>query len=131
MALEICNGCDSCGLRCAAGVAASNDEWNALQAHIATATFEQRAEIERVVLQDKTVSLGDDVTVQMCRYRDMELGRCVVYPVRPLACRLLGHVEWMPCPIEKVTQIIPTADALALMRAYAELERKTFEEWGA
>jgi Fe-S-cluster containining protein len=131
MAIEVCNGCDACGLRCAAGVPASKDEWNALQAHIAAASAEEKAEIERVVLHDKTVSLGDDVTVQMCRYRDMELGRCAVYAARPLACRLLGHVEWMPCPIEKVPHIIPTKDALALMHVYAKMERKTFEDWEA
>src|SRR5262249_55773035 len=88
-----------------------------------------REDVARVVAQDKTVDLGDGVTVQMCRYRDMERGRCAVYPARPLVCRLLGHVEWMPCPIEKVPRIVPTEDALALMRAYAEEERHTFEEW--
>jgi len=25
-------------------------------------------------------------------------GRCAVYPVRPLSCRLFGHSEGMPCP---------------------------------
>jgi len=129
MAIEVCNGCDACGLRCAAGVPASRDEWNTLQDYIAAAPNPLRAEIKQVETQDKTVSLGDDVTVQMCRYRDMEHGRCIVYPARPLACRLLGHVEWMPCPIEKVPRIIPTTDALALMKAYAKMERKTFEEW--
>jgi Fe-S-cluster containining protein len=129
MAIDVCNGCDACGLRCAAGVPASRDEWKTLQDFIATASDALQAEITRVEAQDKTISLGDDVFVQMCRYRDMEHGRCVVYPARPLACRLLGHVEWMPCPIEKVPHIIPTVDALALMKSYAELERKTLEEW--
>ena len=129
MAIEVCNGCDACGLRCATGVPASKDEWNTLQDFIAAATDKLRADISRVEAQDKTVSLGDDVTVQMCRYRDMEHGRCAVYPARPLACRLLGHVEWMPCPIEKVPRVIPTEDALALMKAYSTMERKTFEEW--
>ena len=40
-----------------------------------------------------------------------------------------NHVAWMPCPIEKVEKIVPTEDALALMREYALHERKTFEEW--
>lgn len=129
MHIEVCNGCDACGLRCATGVPATRDEWDILQTHIASASSEEQAAIAHVQTQDKTVDLGDEVTVQMCRYRDMENGRCSVYAARPLVCRLLGHVEWMPCPIEKVLKPIPTPDALALMQAYAVFERHTFEEW--
>jgi len=129
MYLSVCNGCDACGLRCAAGIPATGDEWERLQNFLAECSPEERAEIARVEAQDKSVDLGDGVVVAMCRYRDMEAGRCVVYPARPLVCRLLGHVEWMPCPIEKVPKPIPTPDALALMHAYARFDRKTFEEW--
>lgn len=129
MQLSVCNGCDQCGLRCASGVPASRSEWDALQAYLASLSEAERAEIRRVETQDKTVDLGDEVTVQMCRYRDMEAGRCVVYPARPLICRLLGHVEWLPCPIEKVPKRIDTTDAVALMQSYAQFERRTFEEW--
>lgn len=131
MELSTCHGCDACGLRCAAGVPVSREEASALRAYLSGCSAETLAEIARVEAQDKTVDLGDQVTVQMCRYRDMEAGRCVVYPARPLVCRLLGHVEWMPCPIEKVRRPLPTADALELMRAYAGLERRTFEQWEA
>ena len=89
----------------------------------------ERSYVAEVAGQDKTVDLGDEVSVQMCRYWDMRNGRCAVYPARPLVCRLLGHVEWMPCPIDKVPRTIPTPDALALMRAYARLRRRTFDEW--
>ena len=129
MQIEVCNGCDACGLRCAAGVPATLDEWTAVREYIANAAPGVREEISRVEAQDKTVDLGDEVSVQMCRYRDVDGGRCVVYPVRPLVCRLLGYVEWMPCPIDKVPAIIRTQDALQLMSAYAALERNTFEEW--
>lgn len=128
--LSVCSGCDACGLRCAAGVPAARHEWDALQAYLAGRTEEERRKIERVERQDKSVDLGDGVTVQMCRYRDMEANRCVVYPARPLVCRLLGHVEWMPCPIEKVPHILPTPMALELMQEYSQTERRTFEEWG-
>ena len=127
MDLSPCHGCDACGLRCAAGVQMTRDEYDAVRRYIVSAP--DHADIERVLAQDKTQDLGDGVTVQMCRYRDMERGRCAVYPARPLICRLLGHVEWMPCPIEKVPRPVPTVDALALMRAYAKQERRTFEEW--
>lgn len=131
MRLDICHGCDACGLRCAAGVPSTMDEWKGIQDYIASLAAEDQARIKQITAQDKTVELGDDVTVQMCRYRDMEHGGCVVYPARPLVCRVLGHVEWMPCPIEKIPQPIPTQDALALMRSYATFERRTFEEWKA
>ena len=127
MDLTPCNGCDSCGLRCEAGVQMSRAEYDAVQGYIESSG--NRNEIDRVVAQDKRVDLGDGVTVRMCRYRDMELARCAVYPARPLICRLLGHVEWMPCPIEKVKRIVPTEDALELMNQYARIERRTFDEW--
>src|ERR1041385_9350320 len=128
MRIEVCNGCDACGLRCAAGVPASREEWESLQRFIDNASEQERDDIARVEAQNKRVHLGDEVTVEMCRYRDMERGRGVVYQARPLVCRLLGHVEWMPCPIEKVPRVIPTEDALELVRAYAGFTRRTFEE---
>ncbi len=131
MRLDVCNGCDLCGLRCAVGISVTRDEWDAIQDYIAGLSDAERAEIEQVQRQDKQVDLGDGVTVPMCRYRDRERGRCAVYAARPLVCRLLGHVEWMPCPIAKVPRTITTPDALALMRAYAQFERRTFEAWEA
>ncbi len=129
MQLEVCDGCDACGLRCASGVPATRAEWEGLEDHLDSLPSSERNAIALVEAQDKTVDLGDGVTVQMCRYRDMEAERCVVYAARPLICRLLGHVEWLPCPIEKVVRPIPTPDALTLMRSYALFERKTFEQW--
>ena len=127
MDLSPCHGCDNCGLRCEAGVQMSREEFEAVQNYVAHSP--DREGIERVMLQDKRVDLGDGVSVQMCRYRDMDRGRCSVYSARPLICRLLGHVEWMPCPIEKVKITVPLVDALELMGAYAKEERRTFEEW--
>ena len=69
----------------------------------------------------------EDVFYTACRFRDAERGRCSVYPVRPLVCRLFGHVEWLPCPIEKVTARAP--GAVELMRRYAEAPQHTYEEW--
>jgi Fe-S-cluster containining protein len=85
--------------------------------------------IQLVLAQDKRVDLGDGVEARMCRYLDMEGGGCAVYEARPLVCRLLGHVEWMPCPVGKVEKEAPTLDALELMREYATEERLTFEQW--
>ena len=129
MDLSVCNGCRECHLRCADGVQATRAEWDALQAVIAAAPDAERAAIACVMAQNKTVDLGDDVTVTMCRYFDMETKGCAVYPARPLVCRLLGHVEWLPCPIDKVPHPLPTPVALELMRAYAQAERRTFAAW--
>ena len=104
-------------------------EWEALRFAVAAAEPERRAEIEAVAAQKKTVDLGDEVTVSMCRYFDMRTHTCSVYAFRPLVCRLLGHVEWLPCPIEKVARPLPTPLALELMRAYAQQERRTFAGW--
>jgi len=127
MKLAPCDGCDGCGLRCTAGVPMSRREYETIKAYVESATNQE--EIGEVVAQEKTVDLGDAVEVRMCRFRDMKRGRCVIYPVRPLVCRLLGHVEWMPCPIGKVERIVPTDEALELMRVYAMIERHSFEEW--
>jgi hypothetical protein len=129
--LAPCDGCDACGLRCAAGVQMTQAEYR--QAVSWAEAPANRTEVQRVVAQDKTVDLGDGVTVRMCRYREMDKtnrrGGCAIYPARPLICRLLGHVEWMPCPIGAVPKQADTVDALALMRAYAAEPRRTFEDW--
>ena len=129
MDLSVCDGCTACDIRCADGVQATRAEWDALQAYIASAPAAERAAITQVMAQDKTVDLGDEVTVTLCRYFYMRTRRCAVYPARPLVCRLLGHVEWLPCPIEQVPRPLPTPLALALIHAYAEQRRRTFAEW--
>lgn len=131
MDLTVCNGCTACSLRCASGVPSTRDEWEAIRAYIASLPMDERAYLQGVLEQDKQADLGDDVFVEMCRYWDATNERCAVYPARPLVCRLLGHVEWLPCPIEKVRRIVPSAQAIALMKAYAEEERRTFEGWEA
>ncbi len=126
--LDLCNGCSECWLRCEDGVQASREEWNAIADYLEKAVGETRLRIENAEAQNKAVDLGDDVSVTMCRFFDREEKNCTIYPVRPLVCRLLGHVEWLPCPIEKVSPV-PTEPALFLLRRYAEEERKTFAEW--
>lgn len=129
MHLHVCNGCTACALRCTAGVPATHDEWQAICNHISGAPEHQKQTIREVLTQDKTLPLGDDVAVQMCPFWDTRTHHCAIYPVRPLVCRLLGHVEWMPCPIEKVPHTIPTPLALRLMRTYARQQRNTFAAW--
>ena len=129
MQIEVCNGCDSCWLRCSDGVQADEAEWDALQTYQSNLDNCETESLTQVLKQDKAVDMGDGVSVTMCRFFDMNSRKCSVYPARPLVCRLLGHVEWMPCPIEKVESVIFTPDALALMAAYSKRQRRTFAEW--
>jgi hypothetical protein len=125
--LTPCDGCDSCGLRCTAGVPMSRAEYEGVIALIERSP--DRDYIQQVTRQDKRLDLGDGIAVEMCRFRDMQRGRCAIYPARPLVCRLMGHLEWMPCPIDKVRKPIPTPDALALLNAYSQNPRHPFEQW--
>lgn len=83
----------------------------------------------RVLEQDKTVAWFEDITVQGCLFCDVVRGSCLVYPVRPLVCRLFGRVEWLPCPLGKrLSQVHGGVD---LMQTYARQRRATFQEWCA
>jgi len=127
--LDFCDGCTACALRCSAEVPAARHEWEAIRTYLAGLSPERRAAIADIEAQEKSVDLGDGVRVSMCRYYDMTQDRCSIYPVRPLVCRILGHVEWMPCPIDRIPSMLPTPTALHLMDAYADLERRTLDEW--
>lgn len=59
--------------------------------------------------QRKHISLLDK-----CPYFENNL--CVIYPVRPLICRLMGITELMPCPNgNRPEEMIPIKDALQLI----------------
>lgn len=125
---SMCDGCDSCGARCTAGVPLLRTEYVAIRDFLRT---EAGAEARVVEQADKQVPYPgtDDVFYTACRFRDVERGRCSIYPVRPLVCRFFGHVEWLPCPIEKVPA--PAPGALEIMRRYGQAPQKTYEEWQA
>lgn len=123
--LGSCSGCDACGLRCTAGIKVTRPEFYLLRAH-AMADAEAAAAWHR---GPHPVDLGDDVTVEACRLRDSDGGQCLAYVARPLICRLMGHVEWLPCPTGDVRRCAPTPAALELMHEYASEELHTLEEW--
>ena len=120
-----CNGCDSCGTRCTAGVPMLRPEFDAIAGYLAGREGAEAREVER---QDKRALVPgtDDYHYEACRFRDVERGRCSIYPVRPLVCRLFGHVEWLPCPIQKVPV---TEGGIAAMRRYGEAPQRTYEQW--
>jgi uncharacterized protein len=119
--LALCHGCDGCGMRCTEGVRMTRVEFlrveQFLEAHPAEST--------RVASQDKTIP--DWPVTRFCQFRDTELNRCFIYPVRPVICRLFGHTEWLPCPLE----IVPLRgqDAMDVYQEYAAEEIRTYDEW--
>jgi Fe-S-cluster containining protein len=125
-----CDGCDACGARCTAGVPMLRVEFAAIRDYLNSG---EGADARRVEGQNKTVPYpgtdpeADGVFYQACRFRDVERGRCSIYPARPSVCRLFGHVEWLPCPIEKVPA--PAPGGLEAMRRYGDAPQKTYEEW--
>jgi len=127
--LDVCNGCTQCSLRCAAGTRASREEWGAIRDYVARMSASEREVFEQKLRQSKQQALGDGIEVTLCRFLDRETHFCTIYPVRPLVCRLMGHVEWLPCPIHKVEHPMPRPAALEILEAYAQTERRSFEEW--
>src|SRR4051812_22504402 len=103
-----CDGCDACGARCTAGVPMLQIEFQAIREYVDSTEGADARLVER---QNKEVPypgtdpVEDAVFYQACRFRDVERGRCSIYPVRPAVCRLFGHVEWLPCPIQKVPEV--------------------------
>lgn len=133
MQLAVCDGCDQCGGRCVAGFGVTKQEWQAVQAFLAT---QPEAERRRIEEQEHTLpwpgaeelsTEGDTLRVTYCRFRDIESGRCSIYPARPTICRLFGQVGWLPCPIGAVTAY-PEA-APEVWNLYRREKRKTWEEW--
>lgn len=135
-----CNGCDECGARCTTGVPMTRGEYRALRTYVNSPEGAEARRVERLP-RDVPYPGGDDAlsatdpalleewpTYTACRFRDTELGRCTVYPVRPLVCRLFGHVEWLPCPIGRVAP--PERGAgLEVMRRYTTQLLLTYEQW--
>jgi hypothetical protein len=121
-----CNGCDECGARCVAGVPILRAEFVQIREYLASA---EGGDARLAEQQDKELPYPgtEDVFYTACRFRDAERGRCSIYPVRPLVCRLFGHVEWLPCPIQRIPA--PAAGGLQAMLRYGEAPLKTYEEW--
>lgn len=128
MHLQVCDGCDGCGIRCTTGIAVTRGEYEAAQSYLATLPA---SEVRRVLSQNKTVpwpgAEDSGAAVELCRFRDTENENCFVYPARPTVCRLMGQTAWLPCPIEAVPDY--PEDAPALWDQYRHFERRTWEDW--
>jgi hypothetical protein len=128
MALSVCDGCNGCRHRCLDGFTVTQAEWQAAQDYLATLPDTVK---HPILEQPKTFPWpGDDsgeATFTYCRFHDTETGMCLIYPVRPTVCRLFGHTEWLPCPMDAVPHI-PEGSA-TLWNTYRTYERRTWDEW--
>ena len=126
--LGACDGCDRCGDRCVSGYPISLWEYRRIRAYLAAQDPDER---ERVARQEKRLPWPGmpEFDYEACRFRDAERNRCGIYPVRPLVCRLFGHVEWLPCPAGIIDDAAP--EGIALMEWYGRRDLHTYEEWFA
>ncbi len=125
--LTACDGCDLCGDRCVSGYPISRWEYRRIREYLAHEA--DPGERDRVAAQEKEVPWpgAPGFTYEACRFRDVERGLCSIYPVRPLVCRLFGHVEWLPCPAGLIADAAP--EGVALMEWYARRDLRPYEAW--
>ncbi len=129
MSLGLCSGCTACSMKCAGDVACSQPEWQAIERYLQTLPPSEKQQILNVLQQDKTESLAEGEETTLCRFLNMQTRLCSIYPVRPRICRLLGHVEWLPCPIQRIPRTLTMQQALPLLAETAPYLRKTLAEW--
>jgi hypothetical protein len=67
-----------------------------------------------------------EITYTACLFLDVDSRRCLVYPARPLVCRLFGQVWHLPCPIAPAPA---ERDVRELLAAYTSQPLHTFQEW--
>jgi len=101
----------------------TQDEYVRIREHLAAEG------LGRACLNAAVADLGDGVRIALCPFRDDARGRCRVYPVRPVVCRLMGHVPWMPCPLDRVPAVVRPEPALAALQEYCLQPRKPYEAW--
>lgn len=128
--LSVCNGCDGCGLRCTAGVPMTHQEYVQIRAYLHRMGRLDAANTECSPKGENPIAdLGDGVRIALCSFRDDMRGRCTIYPVRPLICRLMGHVPWLPCPVERVPAVMRPEVVRRALDEYCVWERRPYEEW--
>ena len=122
--VDPCDGCHECAMRCTSGVPITKREFEAIVDYLRSLDFE---EVRRVLDQEKVTQWFEDITRECCIFLDMKSKMCLVYPARPLICRLFGKVEWLPCPVEREVRVLK--DGLSIIKEYAKEPRQTFAEW--
>jgi Fe-S-cluster containining protein len=76
--------CRNCG-QCCGVIPASKAELTAIQQFVK----------DHPHIKQRLASVGDEPL--QCPFRDSEAEKCLIYPVRPVVCRLMGVCNGMKC----------------------------------
>ncbi|OPZ82588.1 MAG: Flagellin N-methylase [bacterium ADurb.Bin429] len=120
-----CNGCTRCAMRCTDGIAISEFEFTRIREYLRALP---PAQALRVLEQEKRRPWSEEASYTACLFLDVETDLCLVYPARPLICRLFGRVRHLPCPIERIPAVL---DADRVLDAYTAQPLGTFQHWMA
>ncbi len=118
----ICNGCTACAMRCTDGIKISEFEFTRIVEELRAL---DQLLVRRVLHQEKEQAWGE-MTYLACLFLDISTRLCLIYPARPLVCRLFGQVPHLPCPEGKLPA---DRDAGHLIEAYTAQRLQTFQEW--
>ena len=119
-----CDGCHECAMRCSGAIQMTATEFELIVSHLRR--LDPGAAL-RVLEQEKEVHWFEEAMREACLFYDVTRGGCLIYPVRPLICRLFGLVEWLPCPVERPLPLL--SRGVEIIRTYATEHRATFAEW--
>lgn len=124
-ATDICDGCTLCAMRCTDGIAMSEFEF--LRVVEALRALPLRR-VLKILEQEKRRPWFEDISYTACLFLDVETDLCLIYPARPLICRLFGRVPHLPCPIELAPADL---DPARMLDAYTAQPLRTFQAWMA
>ncbi len=109
-----CAGCHLCASRCAGEVRMTRTEAESIREFLGGC-------------EPFPAVRGNGQMAEPCGFRQPSGTGCIIYPVRPLICRLFGLVEWLPCPIGRAPLLID--DGPHIMRQCAQFELRTYRQW--
>ena len=120
-----CNGCTDCAMRCTAGITISQHEYTRIVEELRGQDY---LRVRKVLDQDKRLPWFEEISYTACLFFDVETRFCLIYPARPLICRLFGRVKHLPCPIDAVPA---DRNADHLLAVYTRQPLMTFQAWMA
>ena len=120
---DVCNGCTACAMRCTAGIKMAEIEYLRILEELRSMNPQAA---HRVLSQPKEQPWFEEITYTACIFLDMHSHLCLIYPARPLICRLFGRIRHLPCPLELAP---PDLHHEHLLQLYTEQPLRTFQEW--
>jgi Fe-S-cluster containining protein len=120
---DACDGCTACFMRCTDGIKISEIEYTRIVEELRT---QPPGRVLKVLEQSKKQHWCEGITYTACLLLDVDRRLCLVYPARPLVCRLFGRVQHLPCPEGRIAVDL---DARRVIQAYVTQRLQTFQEW--